>query len=67
MAMTDTRRASSSWNVCSRSSVPRPQRDNSVTSTASISRRCASAIALRRSTRSARAPEPVSRNTPTTS
>jgi hypothetical protein len=61
IAITDTRRASSSSSVCSRSSVLRPQRDSSVTSTTSISRRWARAMTLRRSARSARAPEAVSR------
>ena len=66
MAMTDTRRASNSCSVCRRSRVLRPHSDSSVTSTTSISHRCASASTLRRSVRFARAPEPVSRNTPTT-
>ena len=48
----DTRRASSSSKVDSRSVVLRPQRDSSVTSTASISRPCARTSTLRRSARS---------------
>jgi Amidohydrolase family len=39
IAMTDTRHVSSSFRVCRRSRVLRPQRESSVTSTASISRR----------------------------
>ena len=66
-AITDTRRASNSCNVASRSVVLRPQRDNSVTSTASICRACASAMTRRRSARSSFTPEPVSLNVPTTS
>ena len=66
-AITDTRRASSSFSVASRSVVLRPQRDNSVTSTASMCRAWASAITLRRSARSSFTPEPVSLNVPTTS
>ncbi len=67
IAITDTRRASNSYSVCSRSSVLRPQRDSSVTRTASISRRCASASTFRPSTRATLVPEPVSLNTPATS
>jgi hypothetical protein len=42
----------------------RPQRESSVTSTASISRRCASAITFFCSARSSLAPEAVSLRTP---
>ncbi len=59
-ATSDTRRASNSLSEASRSVVLRPQRDSSVTSTASISRRCASASTFRRSARSRRTPEAVS-------
>ena len=65
IAMTETRCASSAFSVCSRSSVLRPQRDNSVTSTMSIRRAWASAMTLRRSVRSSRTPEPVSLKAPT--
>lgn len=66
-AITDTRRASSSFSVASKSVVLRLQRDSSVNSTASISRRCASASTFRRSLRSALTPEQVSLNVPITS
>jgi hypothetical protein len=59
-ATSDTRRASSSLSVASRSVVLRPPRDSSVTSTASISRRWARANTLRRSALSSFTPDAVS-------
>ena len=50
-----------------RAVVLRPQRDSSVTSTASISRRCAKTSTFRRSSRADFTPEPVSLKVPTTS
>jgi len=66
-ATTDTRHASNSFSVASRSVVLRPHRESSVTSTASICRAWASAMTLRRSARSSRTPDPVSLKMPTTS
>ena len=59
-ATSDTRRASNSLSVASKSAVLRPQRDSSVTSTASISRRCTSASTRLRSARSSFTPDAVS-------